>query len=159
MAELELLSREGTQVNLMIDGQPFNVDLVLGDNGGCSIIHEGNSFNAGIVRGEGGRAYDVTILNRSYHVDIVDSQARYQGNRRTAGASQANRIVSPMPGRVVSIPVSEGDRLSAGDVAVVVEAMKMQNNYKVNADCTVGRILVAEGDTIESNQTLMELIL
>ena len=159
VAEVELLSKEGNMVKLMIDGQPFDVDLVMSENGSCSIIHGGNSFNAGLVRGESGKSYDVTILNRSYHVDIVDSQARYLSTRRNNTEKQANKIVSPMPGKVVSIPVSEGERLQAGDVAVVLEAMKMQNNYKVNADCTVGRILVSEGDTVESNQTLMELIL
>ena len=35
----------------------------------------------------------------------------------------------------MKIPVKKGDRLSAGDIVVVLEAMKMQSNYKVNSDC------------------------
>ena len=62
-----------------------------------------------------------------------------------------------MPGKVVSIPVKVGDRLAAGDIVVVLEAMKMQSNYKVNADCIVKNILVSEGDPVNSNQVLVEL--
>lgn len=42
-----------------------------------------------------------------------------------------------MPGKVVSIPVQPGDELKAGDIAIVLEAMKMQSNYKVSSDCRV----------------------
>ena len=62
-----------------------------------------------------------------------------------------------MPGKVMKIPVQKGDRLSAGDIVVVLEAMKMQSNYKVNSDCVVREILVAEGDSVNSNQILMTL--
>ena len=57
----------------------------------------------------------------------------------------------------MAIPVSVGDRLKAGDIAIVLEAMKMQSNYKVTADCTVKAILVAEGDSVQDNQALIEL--
>lgn len=50
-----------------------------------------------------------------------------------------------------------GDRLAAGDIAVVLEAMKMQSNYKVNADCIVRNILVSEGEPVNANQVLIEL--
>ena len=43
------------------------------------------------------------------------------------------------------------------DIVVVLEAMKMQSNYKVNSDCVVREILVAEGDSVSSNQILMTL--
>ncbi|MCG4843304.1 acetyl-CoA carboxylase biotin carboxyl carrier protein subunit, partial [Streptococcus gordonii] len=65
--------------------------------------------------------------------------------------------VAPMPGKVVKIPVRKGDRLSSGDIVVVLEAMKMQSNYKVTSDCTVRDILVNEGDSVNANQVLIVL--
>ena len=62
-----------------------------------------------------------------------------------------------MPGKVVKIPVKVGDRLEAGDIVAVIEAMKMQSNYKVNSECTVKEILVNEGDSVNSNQVIMTL--
>ena len=129
----------------------------MAENGSCSILHNGNSYNAELIRGEGGKSYDVNMFYRSYHVDVVDTQAKYLRMRKGADERQSDKIVSPMPGKVVSIPVSVGDRLNAGDIAIVLEAMKMQSNYKVTSDCTVKSILVAEGDAVQDNQTLIEL--
>ena len=70
---------------------------------------------------------------------------------------QDDKIVAPMPGKVVKIPVKVGDQLKAGDIVVVLEAMKMQSNYKVSSDCTVREILVNEGDSVNSNQVLLTL--
>ena len=144
IADITLVGKEGNKVQLTIDGKPYEVDIVMAENGSCSILHNGNSFNAGLVRGEGGKSYDISMLQRSFHVDIVDEK-------------QGDKILAPMPGKVVSIPVKVGDRLAAGDIAVVLEAMKMQSNYKVNADCIVRNILVGEGEPVNANQVLIEL--
>jgi len=62
-----------------------------------------------------------------------------------------------MPGKVVKVLVKEGDKLLAGDTVVVIEAMKMQSNYKVNSDCSVKDVLVKEGDTVTNDQVLITL--
>lgn len=157
MADVELVSKEGNKVQLTIDGKPYEVDIVMAENGSCSILHDGVSFNAGLVRGEGGKGYDVSMFYRSYHVDIVDSQAKYLRMKKGGDEEQDDKIMAPMPGKVVSIPVTIGQKLEAGDIAVVLEAMKMQSNYKVNAPCTVKNILVAEGDSVNANQVMVEL--
>ena len=157
VADVTLVSKEGNKVLLTIDGKPYEVDIVMAENGSCSILHDGNSFNAGLVRGEGGKIYDVGMFYRSYHVDIVDTQTKYLHMKKGADEKQGDKIIAPMPGKVVSIPVKEGERLAAGDIAVVLEAMKMQSNYKVNADCIVKNILVNEGEPVNANQVLVEL--
>ena len=157
VADVTLVSKEGNRVELTIDGKPVVVDIVMAENGSCSILHDGNSYNAELIRGEGGKSYDVNMFYRSYHVDVVDMQAKYLHLRKDSSERQSDKIVAPMPGKVVSIPVAVGDRLKAGDIAVVLEAMKMQSNYKVSSDCTVRSILVAEGDSVQDNQTLIEL--
>ena len=47
--------QEGNKVQFMIDGKPYDVDIVMAENGSCSILHDGNSFNAELIRGEGGK--------------------------------------------------------------------------------------------------------
>ena len=66
----------------------------------------------------------------SYGVDIVDTQVKYLRMRRNSEERQENKIISPMPGKVVKVAVQKGDRLEPGDIVVVIEAMKMQSNYK-----------------------------
>lgn len=157
VADVTLVSKDGNKVQFTIDGKPCEADIVMAENGSCSILHNGNSFNAGLVRGEGGKSYDVSMFYRSYHVDIVDTQAKYLHMKKNTDEKQGDKIVAPMPGKVVSIPVKEGDHLESGDIALVLEAMKMQSNYKVNGECVVKRLLVNEGDSVNADQVLIEL--
>ena len=157
VADVTLLKKDGNQVSLLVDGKPYDVDIVMAENGSCSILHEGNSFSAEVIRGEGDKSYDVNMFYRSYRVDIVDTQAKYLRMKRGGEEEQDNKIVAPMPGKIVKIPVNKGDKLKAGDIAVVLEAMKMQSNFKVTSDCTVRDILVNEGDAVNANQELILL--
>ena len=157
VADVTLVSKEGNKVRLSIDGKPYDVDIVMTENGSCSVLHDGNSFNAEIISGEDHRSYDVNMFYRSYHVDIVDTQTKYLRMNKGGEEKQDDRIIAPMPGKVVKIPVQKGDRLSAGDIVVVLEAMKMQSNYKVSSDCVVKDILVQEGDAVNANQELIIL--
>ena len=50
---------------------------------------------------------------------------------------------------------AERRSLGTGDTVVVLEAMKMQSNYKVSSACVVKDILVSEGDSVDNNQVLM----
>lgn len=157
IADVTLVSKEGNKVQLTIDGVPYDVDIVMAENGSCSILHEGKSYNAELIRKEGGKSYTVNAHYQSYNIDIIDSQAKYLRMRKGGEEKQQDKIVSPMPGKVVKIPVQAGDRLQAGDIVVVIEAMKMQSNYKVNSECVVKEILVSEGDSVNSNQVIMTL--
>lgn len=157
IADVTLVNKENNKVQLKIDGKPYEVDIVMAENGSCSILHDGNSFNAQLIRDENGKNYEVNMFYRSYHVDIIDTQTKYLRLKKNAEEKQEDKIVAPMPGKVVKIPVENGDVLSAGDIAIVLEAMKMQSNYKVTSDCIVRNILVNEGDSVHGNQILIEL--
>ncbi len=157
VADVSLVNKEGNKVQLTIDGKPYEVDIVMAENGSCSILHDGNSYNAELIQKEGRKSYDVNIFYRSYHIDIIDTQAKYLRMKKGDNTRQDDKIIAPMPGKVVKIPVKKGDHLQAGDIVIVLEAMKMQSNYKVNSECVVKDILVNEGDSVNGNQTLILL--
>ncbi|HIT82540.1 MAG TPA: acetyl-CoA carboxylase biotin carboxyl carrier protein subunit [Candidatus Caccoplasma merdavium] len=157
VADVSLVNKEGNKVQITIDGKPYEVDIVMAENGSCSILHDGDSYNAELIHHEGKKSYDVNIFYRSYHIDIVDSQAKYLRMKKGDDTRQDDKIIAPMPGKVVKIPVQKGDHLQAGDIVIVLEAMKMQSNYKVNSECIVKDILVNEGDSVNGNQTLVLL--
>ena len=46
VADVTLVSKDGNKVQLTIDGTPYDVDIVMAENGSCSILHDGKSFNA-----------------------------------------------------------------------------------------------------------------
>ena len=64
-------------------------------------------------------------------------------------------IASPMPGRVVELLVEEGARVTEGQTVVVVEAMKMANEYRSPIDGTVSSLRCAVGDAVEGGTVLL----
>ena len=157
VADVELLGKDGNKVRLDIDGQPYEVDIVMAENGACSILHDGHSYNAELIRSGGGKNYQVNTLFSSYSVDIIDSQAKYLRMRKNSEEKQGDKVVSPMPGKVMKIPVNEGDLLSAGDIVVVLEAMKMEHVLLAPHAGRVGALLAVAGGYVVQGQPLLVL--
>ena len=157
VANIELISKDGNKVQIDIDGVVYDVDIVMTENGVCSLLHEGKSYNAELTRSEQGKKYKVNTHFSSFDVDIIDNQAKFLRMRKKDDTTQDDKVTSPMPGKVVKLLVNEGDEVNAGDNVIVIEAMKMQSNYKVNSDCIIKEILVKEGDTVNSDQVLIKL--
>ena len=66
-----------------------------------------------------------------------------------------NKVVAPLPGRVIALKVKEGDAVAAGDEVAVLEAMKMENSITSDYSGTVQQILVAEGENIATDAVIM----
>ena len=66
-----------------------------------------------------------------------------------------NKVVAPLPGRVIALKVKEGDAVAAGDEVALLEAMKMENSITSDYSGTVQQILVAEGENIATDAVIM----
>ncbi|NVO02977.1 MAG: acetyl-CoA carboxylase biotin carboxyl carrier protein subunit [Bacteroidetes bacterium] len=153
---VELISKEGNKVQIAIDGVNYEVDIVMVENGVYSIISDNKSYNVELTRGESGKHYMVNTLYNFFPVEIVDIQSKYMKSRKVDDSDEnQTRIFSPMHGKIVKIPVKVGDEAKLGQTVIIVEAMKMQSEYKVKRDCIIKEILVSEGDNIEGKQTLI----
>lgn len=158
LAEVSLVSKEGNHVKIDIDGTVYDVDVAMLENGICSILHDGNSYKAEMVRSMNGKHYQVNMNYSTYQIDMMDSQAKYMRLRKKSGGEkQADRIIAPMPCKIVKIYVQPGDILKAGDTVLTMEAMKMQSNISVTEDCEVSAVLVSEGDSVMVEQPLITL--
>ena len=74
-----------------------------------------------------------------------------------AGAAGANAVVAPLAGSVARILVAEGDEVEAGQVLLVLEAMKMETEITAPAAGAVSAILVKQGEPVQGGQALIEL--
>ena len=157
VADVTLVSKEDNKVRLNVDGRIYDVDIAMAENGSCSILHDGNSYNTEVIRDEGGKSYDVNLFYRSYHVDIADTQVKYLRMRKGGEERQDDKIIAPMPGKVMKIPVKKGDRLSAGDIVVVLEAMKMQNEIAAPHDAVVSEVRVSANQTVSTGDDMVVL--
>jgi biotin carboxyl carrier protein len=157
VAEVELNHKQGNQVRMTVDGKVYDVDIVIADNGVCSVIYNGLSLNMEIVKMGNAKKYKVNRGFNSYDVEVVDAQDKYMRSRRKDEGRQDETITAPMPGKIVKVNVAPGDSATDGDVLIVFEAMKMQSNLKVVGDCVVREVMVAEGDSVVSGQPMIKL--
>jgi biotin carboxyl carrier protein len=75
--------------------------------------------------------------------------------RRAASAPNTNELTAPLPGTVVEVFVKEGDVLEAGQVVIIIEAMKMKNSIRSTRAGKVAEVLVRAGDTVAHKQALV----
>ncbi len=73
------------------------------------------------------------------------------------GEAEGGRLTAPMPGKVVSIAVKAGDRVTKGQALAVMEAMKMEHTIAAPADGTVAEVLYAPGDQVTEGAELLKL--
>jgi biotin carboxyl carrier protein len=155
-AKVKLLSRDENKIQIMVDEKTYNLDVLEVEKGIYSVLKDHKSYNIELADGNHAKAYTINTYEESYEVEIIDAEMRYLMSRGGNDTDEGEKsIASPMPGKVIKIPVKVGDEVSEGTTVVIVEAMKMQSEYKVKTDRVIKEILVKEGDAIDGNQPLV----
>ena len=167
--------------DLFIDGKVYNVELDIGKL--ITIEIDGKTFQAEtkktdtgltinvdkkefIVRFEGkhisidGQKHTVEVHNlrrgRPSWYNVTEKTADIKVDKPAHKIPGGEGMIHPpMPGRVISIKVKEGDSVKMGSPILVLEAMKMQNEVISNANGVVREIRVSEGDLVESKDVLV----
>ena len=119
--------------------------------------------------------YEVALNGKIYEVDVTETDAAITSVRsasfapapapvpaaapaaQPAGNTQAadgEKIVSPMPGNILSVNITVGQSVKAGDVLFVLEAMKMENDIVAPVDGTVKQIIASKGATVDTDEIL-----
>jgi biotin carboxyl carrier protein len=156
-SKIEILEHNNTFYKIRIGEKIYQLDAVKVENGVYSIIHNGKSINMEMIEAETPNKYIVNTRNSNYRVEIIDAKARYKALNKGTIDDGENIIVSPMPGKVVSIPVNVGNKVKKGDTVIVISAMKMESEYKSPFDGIVSNIYVKNDQTIDGNQKLVEI--
>ncbi len=86
----------------------------------------------------------------------IDAGKASKGSKRPKARKDSD-VTSPMPGRIVTINVQEGDHVEAGDTVLTVEAMKMENPVHAPVSGTVKTIYVNESDTVNPDECLIDI--
>lgn len=144
--------------HVIVNGQVYAVDFnSVSDQPVFSMIVDGQSHEAYVYPNE--EEWQVLIQGRLYPAHVQDE--REKRLRAAASSSVAEReeyhLKAPMPGLVVSVPVTEGQEVQKGDVLIILESMKMQNELKSPRAGVVTRLRVEAGDSVEQRQTLLSV--
>lgn len=113
-----------------------------------------------------GNVYDVTVEEgssngapaaRAAAPAPVAPKAAAAPAPAASGAQGAVVVVAPMPGKILAVKTNPGQAVSKGDVLLVLEAMKMENEIVAPSDGTVASINVSVGDSVEAGATIATL--
>ena len=111
--------------------------------------------------------YKVTLNNRTYEVEVEQGEAmlvdEYEAFAPAAAAPApapaapvaAEVVKSPMPGNILKINVTLGQKVKEGDVLIVLEAMKMENEIVAPKAGSVAQIAVSKGQVVETGSPLV----
>jgi biotin carboxyl carrier protein len=154
------IERTGSRYRIESDGRLDVVDVARVDRTTISMILLGEretSHEATLL--EGREPGEVEVYLRSGVVRTLMAGA--PGQRRWSAAGSVlggpggpQRIIAPMPGKIVKVLVKPGDHVTARQGVVVIEAMKMENELRASRDGQVMDIHVAEGDLVDAGRLL-----
>ncbi len=123
-----------------------------------SLLLDGKSYEAYVYEDEDG--WEVLLQGSLYPAIVVDEREHRLRSAFGSGPTQSGEfyLKAPMPGLVVEIPVSDGQEVAEGDVLIILESMKMQNELKSPRAGVVARMRVNVGDNVERRQTLLSVV-
>jgi pyruvate carboxylase subunit B len=151
------VTREGGVYRVTLGETVYEVDAVRWSETGRSLRIDGMQHEV-VVRPLGNGTYQVSSSRGLSTVEVVDPLTHLA---REAHADEADsglaRTTAYMPGRVVSLLASEGDSIAAGQGVLVLEAMKMENEIAAEREGVLRRILVEEGQAVETGDPLFEV--
>ena len=118
---------------IIIDGQEFEVELEM----------DGDSWTA-------------TVEGKTFQIQVPDAGPAPKKRRASGGKSKkSGKVSANIPGKVVTVEVSVGDEVTEGQVVMILEAMKMQNEIQAPISGTVTELYCEEGQSIEANIPLL----
>jgi biotin carboxyl carrier protein len=151
---IEIIAEHRISVNgqvLQVDFNSVSGQLVY------SLLVDGKSFEGFVYPGE--ENWEVLLMGQQFPVRVEDE--REKRLRAAAGGEVSEtgefHLKAPMPGMVVSLLVEEGQEIEKGQVLLILESMKMQNELKAPRAGTVSRLRIKPGESVEQRQTLLSV--
>lgn len=154
----QLESQQSQALSGQLNGQDYSLDLVGNAQEGYHLLLEGKSFRVQILEANyAEKSFSIKVNNEIHELKVAD---RFDLLLKDLGMDQllsaaVNDLKAPMPGLVLSVKVQAGDTVKKGDALVVLEAMKMENVLKAEAEAKVKSIECEIGHAVEKNQVLI----
>jgi pyruvate carboxylase subunit B len=149
---------DGSTATLGEDEIAVNLEAIEGTP--LRLVTIGNEVHRVQVRRRQGRgAYTLWVDGHRFEVEALDERARTIRDITAAAAKPSGPapIVAPMPGLVVRINVAVGDVIAAGHGAIVMEAMKMENELRATTGGKVKAVHAEIGSAVEKGEVLVDL--
>lgn len=133
--EVEIEEVEGNIAKVNVNGIPFEVEMQ-------------QPISA---------AKHPTIVKPKVTAPVAPAASTPSSTTAAKTAAKGNTLQAPLPGTITNILVKEGESVIAGQVVVILEAMKMQNNIEAEQSGTITAIHVNNGDTVMEGAALLTI--
>jgi biotin carboxyl carrier protein len=147
---------------VIIDGRKVPVDIspAWTREFDKSLIVDGKSHRVEFEYAEGGipKCVWVNGAPAGLIIDFPGKGKLHGGKVATMMGASKDKMVAPIPGKIVEIRVKEGQNVTEGQVLIVLEAMKMENELCALKDSVIKQILCREGENVDLDQTLLHLV-
>jgi biotin carboxyl carrier protein len=152
--EVEILSDRQVRLNdkvYEVNFEEISSDMIY------SILVDGKSYEVNISEDE--NEWYVSIRGTMYKAEVVDEREKRlrDASGELALSSGEYTLVAPMPGLVIKVPARAGKKVDKGDVLVILESMKMQNELRSPHKGTIIEVNVQKGDRVEKREPLVVL--
>lgn len=154
----EALEVKGEGAVFSLNDEAFPLDIVKLSDVHYHLIHRNKNYNLLIESFDAkAKAIRLNINGRIYETEASDKYDLLLDKLGIdlPGAGAVEDLKAPMPGLVIDIPVENGQEVKKGDPLLVLEAMKMENVMKAEADAVVKVVNVEKGQAVEKNQLLV----
>lgn len=153
---VRITETEKSLYKVVVDGHEFTVDGRRTGRNNYSLLIDNRSFEVDVDVDATEDEYRVLLDGRTYHIAMSDErQVRVGGRQSGIEVSGRQEVKIPMPGKVVTLLVNEGDTVDKGQGLVIVEAMKMENEVRAPGPGLVKEIRVKTGEAVEAGQVLV----
>lgn len=150
--EVEIQDIEGNIAHVTVNGIPFEVEMKQPVKPGKQKFRIENEAHS-----DKGGASSADNAKRSPSSATTAANAEPAASKKAPASAAGKPVTAPLPGTINDIKVKVGDKVSAGDTVVILEAMKMQNNIEAETSGTIASINVNKGDAVMEGDTLVTI--
>ncbi|MBI4588275.1 MAG: biotin/lipoyl-binding protein [Candidatus Rokubacteria bacterium] len=150
---VEVVEADG-RFRVTIGEEVWEVDARIPTTGICSLLIGGMSYVADVKEEDGWFLVDVG--GGSYRIRVEEETRHIIRTRGGVAAAHRGQVVTaPMPGKIVRVEVEVGQGVKPGDGLLIIEAMKMENEFRATTAGTVREIRVQVGQAVNPGDILI----
>lgn len=150
--------RDSEQYIITIDGRKQSMRILDADSDGIDFVLGNEHHHATYLKGEALETrmildgLDMSVMRHTGLDKIV-----FQNSGKSDSSMNKNTLASPLPGKVVSVAVNDGDNVKKDDLICTLESMKMQTSVKAHKDGKITLLAVSAEDTVSKGFVIAEI--
>lgn len=154
VTKIQVQESEAGNFRVTLGNRDYVVDFLEPQKNILSLIIDGKSYEVDVDAAANSDDFGVMIKGDHYEIEVVEERKKKLAMKLAAGASGRQDLKSPMAGNVRAVLVQVGEHVAAGQVLLILEAMKMQNEIKSPIAGILGSITAREGVTVSMGDPL-----